>query len=185
MTTATDLGLVPGTYTIDVAHTEVGFTVKHMMVSKVRGRFDSFEGTLNIAENPLDSSVTAEIDMSSINTGQEQRDEHIRSNDFFSVAEHPKMTFRSTGIREDGDDFLLDGELTIKGNTRPVTLELEFEGFQAKDAFGLTRVGFSAEGEISRSEFGVDIKMPMDGGGVVVGDKIKLDLAVEATLNQE
>ncbi|MQA95785.1 MAG: polyisoprenoid-binding protein [Streptosporangiales bacterium] len=184
MTTATDLGLVPGTYTIDPAHSEIGFTVRHMMVSKVRGRFGTFEGTLNIAENPLDSTVTAEIDMSSINTGQEQRDEHIRSNDFFSVAEHPKMTFRSTGIRPDGDGFLLDGELTIKGDTRPVTLELEFEG-STKDPMGFTRVGFSAEGEISRSEFGVDIQMPMDGGGVVVGDKIKLDLAVEATLNQE
>src|SRR5215469_7371184 len=136
-------GYLAGTWAIDPVHSEVSFTVRHMMVSKVRGRFDSFEGTIVTAENPLESTVTASVDLTSINTGQEQRDAHIRSADFFEVETHPTMTFATSGIRADGDDFLLDGELTLKGVTKPVSFKLEVSGF-GPDSYGSTRCGFSA-----------------------------------------
>jgi polyisoprenoid-binding protein YceI len=183
MSIATDTipSYIVGTWTIDPAHSDVSFTVKHMMVSKVRGRFDTFSGQLITAEDPLQSSVTATIDTASINTNQAQRDAHIRSADFFEVDTYPNMTFRSTGVRSDGEDFLVDGELTLKGVTKPVTLELELSGF-GPDAFGGTRAGFSASTTINRRDYGVDINMPMDGGGVVVGDKITINLDIEAVL---
>jgi len=174
-------GYVVGTWDIDAAHSTVGFSVRHMMVSKVRGYFRSFSGELVTAEDPAQSTVTATIDMDSIDTRQEQRDAHIRSADFFDVGNHTVMTFRSTGVRTDGADWAVDGELTLKGITKPVTLELELNGF-GPDAYGGTRAGFSAKTVISRSEFGVDIQMPMDGGGVVVGDKINVELEIEAVL---
>jgi polyisoprenoid-binding protein YceI len=174
-------GYVVGTWDIDASHSTVGFSVRHMMVSKVRGYFREFSGEIVTAGDPAQSSVSATIDLSSIDTRQEQRDAHIRSADFFDVDNHPQMTFRSTGVRTDGADWLVDGELTIKGNTRPVTLALELNGF-GPDAYGGTRAGFSARTEINRNEFGVDIKMPMDGGGVVVGDKISVELEIEAVL---
>jgi polyisoprenoid-binding protein YceI len=174
-------GYVVGTWAIDAAHSTVGFAVRHMMVSKVRGYFREFSGEIVTAEDPARSSVTATIDLSSIDTRQEQRDAHIRSADFFDVDNHPQMTFRSTAVRTEGADWLVDGDLTIKGTTRPVTLALELNGF-GPDAYGGTRAGFSARTEINRNEFGVDIKMPMDGGGVVVGDKISVELEIEAVL---
>ncbi|TDQ52577.1 YceI family protein [Actinorugispora endophytica] len=175
--------LLPGTWTIDAAHSEVGFSVRHMMVSKVRGRFEKFDATLTVAEDPFQSSVTATIDATSINTNQPQRDEHIRSADFFHVETYPEFAFVSTGAARKGDDFVLTGDLTIKGNTRPVELALEFNG-STIDPYGMNRAGFHAETEISRKEFGVDIEMPMDGGGVVVGDKIKIEIDAEFTLQQ-
>ena len=142
------------------------------------------EPTSTTAENPTESSVEASIQLGSIDTRQEQRDAHIRSADFFDVENHPHMTFRSTGVRlEDNRDWLVDGELTIKGNTKPVTLELELNGF-GPDAYGGVRAGFSAKTVIDRNEFGVDIKMPMDGGGVVVGDKVTVELEIEAVLRK-
>ena len=174
-------GYVVGTWDIDASHSTVGFAVRHMMVSKVRGYFRQFSGELVTAEDPAQSSVTASIDMDSIDTRQEQRDAHIRSADFFDVGNHTVMDFRSTGIRAKGEDWLVDGELTIKGIAKPVTLALELNGF-GPDAYGGTRAGFSAKTEISRKEFGVDIDMPMDGGGVVVGDKISVELEIEAVL---
>ena len=170
-----------GTWTIDPSHSEVGFSVRHLMVSKVKGNFESFEGTITIAENPLQSSVTAEVDLSSINTRDEQRDGHLRSADFFEVETHPKLTFTSTSVEPKGDDYVVTGDLSIKGTTKPVVLDLEFNGVHP-DPWGGTRAGFSAETEISRKEFGVDFEIPMDGGGVVVGDKIKVLLEVEAVL---
>ena len=174
-------GYVAGAWDIDPTHSTVGFSVRHMMVSKVRGYFREFSGELVTAEDPAQSSVTATIDLASIDTRQEQRDAHIRSADFFDVENHPQMTFRSTAVRTDGADWFVDGELTIKGITKPVTLELELNGF-GPDAYGGTRAGFSAKTEINRNDFGVDIKMPMDGGGVVVGDKITVELEIEAVL---
>src|SRR3954447_26046646 len=174
-------GYVVGTWDIDPVHSTVGFVVRHMMVSKVRGFFRDFSGEIVTAEDPANSSVTAAIELASIDTRQEQRDAHIRSADFFHVESHPTMTFRSTAVRTEGADWFVDGELTIKGNTRPVTLELELNGF-GPDAFGGTRAGFSARTEINRNDFGVDIKMPMDGGGVVVGDKVTVELEIEAVL---
>ena len=126
--------------------------------------------------------LTAEVDLNSINTRDEQRDGHLRSADFFEVESHPTMTFASTGVKANGDDYVVLGDLTIKGATRPVELDLEFNGTHP-DPWGGTRAGFSAETEISRKEFGVDFEVPMDGPGVVVGDKIKVILEVEAVLD--
>ncbi|MCU1357959.1 MAG: YceI family protein [Acidimicrobiales bacterium] len=170
-----------GTWSIDASHSEVGFTVRHLMVSKVRGNFETFQGTINIAENPLESSVQVEVDLNSINTRDVQRDGHLRSADFFEVDKNPKMTFASTGVSADGNGYKLTGDLTIKGVTKSVDLDLEFNGVHG-DPWGGTRAGFSAETEISRKDFGVDFEIPMDGGGVVVGDKIKVVLEVEAVL---
>ena len=178
-------GYVAGTWAIDPVHSEVSFVVRHMMVSKVRGRFDTFEGTIITAENPLESSVTASVDLSSVNTGQEQRDAHIRSADFFEVEKHPMMTFASTGVRAEGDHFLLDGDLSIKGVTQPVTFKLEVNGF-GPDAFGGTRAGFSAATEINRKDFGVNFDGPIPGvpGGVAVSDKVTVTLEAEGVLQQ-
>ena len=174
-------GYVAGTWDIDPTHSTVGFSVRHMMVSKVRGYFRDFSGEITTAADPAQSTVTARIDMDSIDTRQEQRDAHIRSADFFDVGNHTEMTFRSTAVRTDGADWSVEGDLTIKGITKPVTLALELNGF-GPDAYGGTRAGFSGRTEISRKEFGVDIDMPMDGGGVVVGDKVSIELEIEAVL---
>ena len=174
---------VPGyqaaTWNIDPVHSEVGFSVRHMMVSKVRGRFTKFSGQLVTADNPLQSSVTAEIDLTSINTGQEQRDQHIQSADFFEVETYPTMTYKSTGIRVEDGEYILDGDLTLKGVTKNVPLRLELQGF-GEDAYGGYRAGFTATGELSRSDFNVSFNAPMQNGGVVVGDKIQLHLEIEA-----
>jgi polyisoprenoid-binding protein YceI len=181
-TTQTSIpGYVAGTWTIDPVHSEVGFSVRHMMVSKVRGRFATFSGKLVTGENPLGSSVTAEIDLASIITGSEQRDQHIRSADFFEVETYPTMTYRSTGVRQDGGEFVIDGELTLKGVTKSVPLTLELNGF-GPDPFGGTRAGFTATGELSRSDFNVSFNAPMANGGAVVADKISLSLEIEAVL---
>jgi polyisoprenoid-binding protein YceI len=184
MTSATNVqipGYVVGTWDIDATHSTVGFSVRHMMVSKVRGYFREFAGTIVTAQDPAQSTVTATVNMDSIDTRQEQRDAHIRSADFFDVGNHTEMTFRSTSVKTDGDDWTVEGDLTIKGITKPVTLDLELNGF-GPDAYGGTRAGFTAKTEISRKEYGVDIAMPMDGGGVVVGDKITVELEIEAVL---
>ncbi len=181
-TTAVQIpGYVAGTWDIDAAHSTVGFSVRHMMVSKVRGYFTRFSGEIVTAEDPAQSTVTATIDMDSIDTRQEQRDAHIRSADFFDVGNHTVMTFRSTGVVAKGEDWSVEGDLTIKGITKPVTLALELNGF-GPDAYGGTRAGFSAKTSISRKAYGVDIDLPMDGGGVVVGDKIDVELEIEAVL---
>jgi polyisoprenoid-binding protein YceI len=149
-TTATAIpGYVAGTWSIDPVHSEIGFSVRHMMVSKVRGKFDTFSGEVVTGEDPLKSSVTAEIELSSINTGNEQRDAHIRSADFFEVEKHQKMTYRSTGVRLEDGEYVLDGELTLKDVTRSVPLKLEINGF-GPDPFGGTRAGFRAP--VKRSE---------------------------------
>jgi len=184
--TATDTlttipGYTVGTWTIDPVHSEVGFTVRHMMVSKVRGRFTTFSGEVVTGANPLDSSVTAEIALDSIITGQEQRDAHIRSADFFDVENHPAMTYRSTGVRQHGDDYIVDGQLTLKGVTKDVPLALELNGF-GPDAFGGTRAGFTATAEINRRDFGVNWNGAIEGGGVVVSDKVTIQLEIEAVL---
>ncbi len=178
-------GYVAGTWTVDQVHSEVSFTVRHMMVSKVRGRFDKFEGQITTAPDPLQSSVTASVDLSSVNTGNDTRDNHIRSADFFDVEQHPTMTFRSTGIRPDGDHFLLDGDLTLRGVTRPVTFRLEVNGF-GPDPYGGTRAGFSATTEINRNDWGVSFNGPIPGAdnGMVLGDKVTINLEIEAVLDR-
>jgi polyisoprenoid-binding protein YceI len=170
-----------GTWTIDPVHSEVGFTVRHMMVSKVRGKFTSFSGEIVTGADPQDSSVTADIELSSITTGNEQRDGHIRSADFFEVEKYPVMSYRSTGLRQQGSDYVLDGQLTLKGVTRDVPLTLELNGF-GPDAYGGTRAGFSATAEISRGDFGISWNAAIEGGGVVVSDKVTIQLEIEAVL---
>jgi polyisoprenoid-binding protein YceI len=185
MTASTDAGAIPGyiagTWEIDPVHSEIGFTARHMMVSKVRGRFTTFSGELVTGEKLLDSSVTASIDLTSINTGQEQRDQHIRSADFFETDKYTTMTYRSTGLRAEGDHYILDGELTLKDVSKQVPLTVELNGF-GPDPYGGTRAGFTATGEINRRDFGVNFSAPMETGGVVVSDKIGLQLEIEAVL---
>jgi polyisoprenoid-binding protein YceI len=174
-------GLVAGTWTIDQSHSDVSFTVRHLMVSKVRGRFTSFAGAIEIADDLLDSSVVVTVDMASVDTNDADRDVHLRASDFFAVEDFPTMTFRSTSVRREGDDFFVDGELMLRGVTRPVALAVEFNGATA-DPWGNTRAGFSAETEISRRDFGMEWNAPLAGGGVVVGEKVKVSLEVEAIL---
>src|ERR1700728_2427427 len=145
-------GYVAGPWTIDPTHSEVSFVVRHMMVSKVRGRFDKFEGTIVTAEDPLASTVTASVDLDSINTGQEQRDAHIRSADFFEVEKYPEMTFVSTAIKGGEEGFILEGDLTLKGITKAVAFNLEVNGF-GPDAYGGTPPGFSATPVANRNNY--------------------------------
>jgi polyisoprenoid-binding protein YceI len=179
-------GYVAGTWTIDPVHSDVGFVIRHLMVSKARGRFGSFEGQIVTADDPLQSSVTASIDLTSIDTNNKQRDDHIRSADFFEVDKYPVMTYRSTGLRADGSDFILDGELTLKGVTLPVPLKLEINGFGpdplAADPATGARAGFTATGEINRMDFGVSYNGPIPGGGVALGEKVQIILEIEAIL---
>jgi polyisoprenoid-binding protein YceI len=176
-------GYVVGTWDIDPTHSDVSFTVRHMMVSKVRGRLGAFSGEIVTAPEFTASTVTASVDSASIDTGNQQRDGHLRSPDFFHVENHPTWEFRSTAVRADGEDYTLEGDLTVKGVTRPVSFTLEVNGF-GPDPYGGTRAGFTATTTISRNDFGVDIAMPLDGGGVVVGDKVTITLEIEAVLRR-
>ena len=169
-----------GTYVIDPSHTQVGFAVRHMAVSKVRGRFTTFEGTLVIAEDPAQSSVSVTIDATSIDTRDENRDNHLKTNDFFDVENHPSWTFTSTAVRYLGKGKLeVDGALTIRGTTRAVTLDASLEGV-VRDPYGNRRVGFSASAEINRDDFGVSFGAVMEAGGLVVAKKVTIEIEVEA-----
>jgi polyisoprenoid-binding protein YceI len=181
--TSTIPGYVTGIWDIDATHSDVSFTVRHMMVSKIRGRFNDVSGQLVTGADLLGSSVVAEIAVSSFDTGNAQRDEHVRSADYLHAAEFPTMTYRSTGVRRDGENLVVDGELTLHGVTRVVPLAVEVSGF-GPDPFGGTRAGFSATAKISRKDFGIDTELPLDGGGVVVGDTIQISLDIEAVLQQ-
>ena len=176
-------GYVAGTWAVDSVHSEVSFVVRHMMVSKVRGRFDKFEGTFVTAENIAESTVTASVDLSTINTNQEQRDAHIRSADFFEVEKYPTMTFTSTALKPAEEGFVLEGDLTIKGVTKAVAFNLEVNGF-GPDAYGGTRAGFSATTQINRTDFGVSFNGPIPGvpGGAVVSDNVTITLEIEGVL---
>ena len=176
-------GYIAGTWTIDPAHSEVGFTVRHLMVSKVRGKFKAFAGELVTGVDPQASSVRATIDLASIDTGNADRDAHVRSADFFDTESNPTMSFVSTGVRANGSDYVLDGELTIRDITKPVSLDLELGGF-GPDPYGGTRSGFTATGDIKRSDFGVDFNAVLETGGVVLSDKVTLTLEIEAILNK-
>jgi polyisoprenoid-binding protein YceI len=168
-----------GTWTIDPSHSEVGFTARHLM-SKVRGLFERFEGTIVTGENP---SATASIDLNSIDTRDENRDAHLRSKDFFDVENHGAMTFASTKVEAGGKGLLVTGDLSIKGVTKPVTLDVEVLGV-SDDPWGGTRVGFEGTATISRKEFGVDFQIPMDGGRFLVGDRIDITISAQAVLQQ-
>jgi polyisoprenoid-binding protein YceI len=176
--TGTDLPAA-GTYTLDTAHSEVGFQVRHLM-SKVRGRFGSFSGTVAIADEPLESSVEVSIDTASIETGDATRDGHLRSADFLATEEFPAMTFRSTAVRVAGRNrYDVDGELTIRDITGPVTLSVVYEG-TATDPWGHTKAGFSAETEIDREAWGLTWNQVLETGGVLVGKKVRIQLEIQA-----
>ncbi|MEV3902181.1 YceI family protein [Mycobacterium sp. NPDC050551] len=177
MTTATT-ALATGTWAIDPVHSTIAFSVRHLMVSKVRGTFDTFSGAITVAEDGT-PSVTAEIAVDSINTRNEQRDAHLKSADYFDAATYPTATFTSTGVRADGDRYVLDGDFTLKGVTKPVSLDLEFNGVSPGMGHGEV-AGFEASVVLNRKDFGIDLDMPLETGGAVVGDKITITLEIEA-----
>jgi polyisoprenoid-binding protein YceI len=170
-------------WNVDASHSTVGFVVRHLMVSKVRGRFGSFSGTLTIGEDALASKVEASAEAASITTGDDTRDGHLRSADFFDVENHPTIGFVSTGIDKDGSDFVLHTDVTIKGVTKPVDFELEFDGVSA-DPWGGTRAGFTAKAEINRKDWGLEWNVALETGGVLLGEKVKLEIEVEAVKAQ-
>jgi polyisoprenoid-binding protein YceI len=176
-------GYVAGTWNIDPGHSDVSITARHFMVSKVRGQFNDFEGTIVTGESPLESTVTATIKTASIDTRQPQRDAHIQSADFLDVENHPEITFQSTAIHENGDAFKMDGDLTIRGTTRPVTLDLELVGI-GPDPYGGTRIGLSAKTTVSRDNFNIKYNPLLETGGAVVGDKLEVSLEIEAVLEK-
>lgn len=174
-----------GTYTIDPAHSEIGFTARHAMVTKVRGTFDTFTGTATSGKNLEGAAISVDIDADSINTRNEGRDGHVKSADFFDVENFPKITFTSTSVTAKGDDELeVTGELTIKDVTKTVTIDFEFEG-EVVDSFGATRAGFEGELEINRTDFGLTWNAPLKSDGVLISEKIKLNFDISATKNEE
>lgn len=177
--TSLPTGLHTGTYAIDPSHSEVGFTARHAMVTKVRGRFPELEGTLVFGDDVASSSASATIQVASVSTSSPDRDTHLRGADFFDAEKYPTITFTSTGVRPDGDDYKLDGLLTIKDVTKPVTIDVEFGGV-ATDPFGNQRAGFSGEVEVEREEFGLTWNAALETGGVLVSKKVKLFLDIAA-----
>lgn len=166
--------LKPGIWNVDASHSEVGFTARHLMVSKVRGQFKDFSAVVTVAQPFEGSTVEATVQLASIDTNSADRDVHLKSPDFFDVENNPVMTFKSTKVT----DSALEGLLTIKGTTKPVTFDLDFGGVSA-DPWGGTRAGFEATTEINRKDFGLSWNVAVEGGGVLVGEKIKIALDVE------
>ena len=187
MTLTNTLGTIPGyvtgTWDVDPVHSEVSFVVRHLVVSKVRGRFDRFSAAIVTAEDPMQSRVDTSIEAASVNTNHPQRDAHIRSDDFLDVENFPMITFRSSAIRRQGERFLVDGDLTIRDIARPVTLDLEMNGF-IPNPDGGTRAGFSAMTEINRQDFGVSYNGPIPGvdRGMALSDKVTLLFEIQAVL---
>lgn len=170
---------VAGTYVIDKAHSMVEFVGRYLMVTKVRGRFTDFSGEVEIAEDPLQSSVAVTIDANSVSTGEDRRDGHLRGEDFLAVEQYPTIEFRSRHLQPSGRDWKLVGDLTILGVTREVTLDLSFDGF-APDPWGNTRLAFSASTEIDREDWGLTWNAAIETGGVLVGRKVTIELTVQA-----
>jgi polyisoprenoid-binding protein YceI len=172
----------PGTYAIDASHSSVGFSVRHVMVSKTKGSFSDFAGSITIAEDPLESSVEVEIDAASLDTRDEKRDEHLRSADFFDVSANPKLTYRSTAVRPAGKGkFEVDGELTVAGVTKSVPLQVSFEG-SAQDPWGGVRIGFGATADVNREDFGLTWNQALETGGVLVGKSVHIEIDAEGVL---
>jgi len=171
----------PGRWQIDPGHTELAFIGRHFMLTKVRGRFTGLSGVIEVAEAPVDSTVSVTIDMTSVESGNEARDEHLRSADFFDVARHPRATFSARASGWQGTRGVLAGELTLRGVTRPVTLQAEYLGYTA-DPWGGHRVVFTAAGTIDREAWGLTWNLPLDGGGLVVSNQIRIEIELEAVL---
>ncbi|WP_182346413.1 YceI family protein [Tomitella gaofuii] len=179
-TSVRDAGLTAGTWNLDPVHSSIGFSVRHMMVSKVRGNFDEFTGQITISDEG-EATVVADINVGSINTGNDQRDAHVRSADYFEVETHPVATFRSTGIRAKGDAHVLTGEFTLRGVTKPIEMDLELTGINPGTGDGPI-AGFEASTVLNRKDFGITLDMPLDGGGAAVGDKITISIDAQARL---
>ncbi len=177
-------GYRPGTWVLDPSHSEVTFSVRHMMISKVRGTFGVKSATLVAPENPLDAKVEASVDVTSVDTKDEGRDQHLRSADFFDTENFPTMDFVSTGARVEGGDFLVDGDLTIRGITKPVTFELDFGGF-GSDPWGNYKAGASAKTVINREDFGLTWNAALETGGVLVGKDVTITLDLQGALQQD
>ncbi len=172
----------PGTYVIDPTHTRIEAIARHLMVTKVRGHFAEYEGTITVDEDPTRSTVELTLKADSITTGVDDRDSHLRSPDFLDVENHPTLTFRSTGVVPNDDSWVLNGDLTIAGKTNPISLDLEFLGVVA-DPWGNAKSAFAASGEFNRRDFGLSWNVPLDGGGVLVSEVLKLE--IEAQLAQQ
>lgn len=168
-------GLTQGTWNYDGSHSEVGFSVRHAGISKVRGNFDTVDATLEVGSSLEDSKVTATIKTASFNSNDENRDGHVRGEDFFDVEKYPEMTFESKRVEGAGETYKLIGDLTIRGITREVAFDTEFNGV-AVDPFGATRAGFSGQTVISRKDFGLTWNAALEAGGVLVGDKVTINL---------
>ena len=184
MTDATTIdipGYKAGTWVLDASHSEVGFSVRHMMISKVRGHFAIKEATLTAPENPLEATLEAKVDAASIDTKDEGRDGHLRSADFFDVENYPTITFASTGVRYEGGDFLVDGQLTIKDVTKPVTFDVDFGGF-GTDPWGNYKAGATAKTVIDREDFGLTWNAALETGGVLVGKDVTITLDLQGAL---
>jgi polyisoprenoid-binding protein YceI len=179
--TLTDFATHTGTYAIDPAHTRIGFIARHAMVTKVRGSFNEFEGTATIdGTDPTKSSASLTVQVASIDTRNAQRDGHLRTNDFLDVEAFPQLTFQSTAVSHEGDnDFVVTGDLTIKGVTRSISIPLEFQG-AAKDPFGNDRIGLEGSVAINRSDYGITYNAALETGGVLVSDKITLEFEISA-----
>jgi polyisoprenoid-binding protein YceI len=177
-TTVTIPGYLAGTWKADPVHSKIAFSIRQVMVSAVRARFTSYQVTIVTSEDPLGSSVAATIDLASIDTGNQKRDNHLRSADILDVEKHPTMSYRSTSIRQTDDGWVIDGELTLHGLTRQVPLAVAVTGF-GPDRLGRQRAGFSATAQINRRDFGITIPM---GGGGVVSNKVSISLKIEAVL---
>jgi polyisoprenoid-binding protein YceI len=178
-TPAPTLPLAPGPWALDPNHSSVGFTIRHLGVSKVRGRFLRFDTDVVVGETPETSSVTATIDVASLDTGNADRDAHVLSPDLLDVSLRPTMVFRSTAIRGDGDDWVVDGELTIGEVTQPVTLAVELGGLQEFPGGGPRHAGFEASTQIRRGDFGIDLGLPPGVGGAMLGEVVKIELDLQ------
>ncbi len=174
----------PGVYDLDQAHSTVEFVARHLMISKVRGRFASFSGSVHVAEVPEESSVEVTIDAASVDTNQDQRDAHLRTPDFLDVETYPTLSFKSTSVAFEGDHWKVTGDLTLRDVTRPVVLDVEFEGANTTP-WGTQAVAFEASTEIDREDWGLTYNQALETGGVVVGKKVRIELNVEAVLRQD
>ncbi len=167
-----------GTWKPDLTHSEITFSVRHLAISKVRGSFERFDVTVVAPEDSTGLTVEATIDVESVNTKQKDRDNHLRTSDFFAVPEHPTWTFRSSGVEIDGDDFTMHGDLTMRGVTKPVALKGEFGGV-VQDGYGQTKAGFSASTKVNRKDYGINWNMAVEGGGLTLGDEVTINIELQ------
>lgn len=183
MTAETIPGYVAGTWVLDPTHSAITFSVRHLAISKVKGSFEKFDITVVTGENPLDTTLTASIDVSSVNTRQKDRDNHLRTSDFFAIDEHPTIDFVSTSVRADGDEWFIDGDLTMRGVTKAVTFRGEFGGVIV-NGYGQTVAGAEFSTKINRHDFGVSWNAAIEAGGLTLGDDVTINIDAQVALQQ-